>query len=76
MFNLFQVIQAAKASPNPMQYLESQFGGDPNMQQALRMAQACQSPDGIKQTIRNVAQVRGVNVSLINQIINPFGMKL
>lgn len=78
MFNPMQMMQLMgqlQSSTNPMALIQNMFGNDPIMQRAMQMAQG-KSPEQLQQTVRNLAQQRGMSTDQLNQFLSQYGLKL
>lgn len=78
MFNpmqMMQLMEQLQSSTNPMALIQNMFGNDPIMQRAMQMAQG-KSPEQLQQTVRNLAQQRGMSTDQLNQFLSQYGLKL
>lgn len=72
---VMQMFNQIKSNPNPMALMQQMFGGNPMFQQALNMSKG-KSPLEMQQTIMNLAQTKGVDPTVINNLLNQFGFKI
>lgn len=70
-----QLMGKLQNSNNPMAVMQNMFGNDPIMQRAMQMAQG-KSPEQLQQTVRNLAQQRGMSTDQLNQFLSQYGLKL
>lgn len=78
MFNPMQIMQLMgqlQNSNNPMGLIQNIFGDNPVMQRALQMGQG-KSPEQLQQTVRNLAQQKGMDAGQLNQFLSQFGLRL
>ena len=72
---MHQLMGMLQNSNNPMAVMQNMFGNDPIMQRAMQMAQG-KSPEQLQQTVRNLAQQRGMRTDQLNQFLSQYGLKL
>lgn len=72
---MHQLMGILQNSNNPMAVMQNMFGNDPIMQRAMQMAQG-KSPEQLQQTVRNLAQQRGLSTDQLNQFLSQYGLKL
>lgn len=72
---VMQMFNQIKSNPNPMALMQQMFGGNPMFQQALNMSKG-KSPLEMQQTIMNLAQTKGIDPTVINNLLNQFGFKI
>lgn len=72
---MHQLMGMLQNSNNPMAVMQNMFGNDPIMQRAMQMAQG-KSPEQLQQTVRNLAQQRGMSTDQLNQFLSQYGLKL
>lgn len=70
-----QLMGMLQNSNNPMAVMQNMFGNDPIMQRAMQMAQG-KSPEQLQQTVRNLAQQKGMSTDQLNQFLSQYGLKL
>lgn len=70
--NIFNLLQATRASSNPMQFLGNMIGSNPKMAQVSKLIQG-KSPQQLRQTAENMAKQRGID---LNQLAAQMGLKL
>ncbi len=78
MFNPMQMMQLMgqlQSSTNPMALIQNMFGDNPIMQRAMQMGQG-KSPEQLQQTVRNLAQQKGMSTDQLNQFLSQFGLRL
>lgn len=79
MFNPMQMMQLMgqlQSSNNPMALLQNMFGNNnPMLQRAMQMGQG-KTPEQLQQTVRNLAQQRGMDETQLNQFLSQFGLRL
>lgn len=72
---VMQMFNQIKSNPDPMALMQQMFGGNPMFQQALNMSKG-KSPLEMQQTIMNLAQTKGIDPTVINNLLNQFGFKI
>lgn len=72
---IMQMFNQLKSNPNPMALMQQMFGDNPMFQQALNMSKG-KSPLEMQQTIMNLAQTKGIDPTVINNLLNQFGFKI
>lgn len=72
---IIQMFNQIKSNPNPMALMQQMFGGNPMFQQALNMSKG-KSPLEMQQTIMNLAQTKGIDPTVIDNLLNQFGFKI
>lgn len=65
------IVQMVQGTGNPMQAIMSMSRQNPQMQQAMQMLNG-QTPAQMEQTVRQIAQQRGVD---LNQIMRQMGIR-
>lgn len=68
---IFNLINIARTSGNPMMLIQQMAGRDPRAQQALKMVQG-KTPDQLRQMAENMAKERGTT---IDEIARGLGLK-
>lgn len=72
---IMQIFNQIRSNPNPMVLMQQMFGGNPMFQQALNMSKG-KSPLEMQQTIMNLAQTKGIDPTVIDNLLNQFGFKI
>lgn len=72
---IMQMFNQLRSNPNPMALMQQMFGDNPMFQQALNMSKG-KSPLEMQQTIINLAQTKGIDPTVINNLLNQFGFKI
>lgn len=72
---IMQMFNQLRSNPNPMALMQQMFGGNPMFQQALNMSKG-KSPLEMQQAIMNLAQTKGIDPTVINNLLNQFGFKI
>lgn len=72
---IMQIFNQIRSNPNPMALMQQMFGGNPMFQQALNMSKG-KSPLEMQQTIMNLAQTKGIDPTVIDNLLNQFGFKI
>lgn len=65
---LIQILTQLKNSPNPQQAMMSLFGGNPQFQQAMQLAQG-NSEQQLMGLVQQVCQQRGVDFNALMQLL-------
>lgn len=72
---IMQMFNQIRSNPNPMALMQQMFGSNPMFQQALNMSKG-KSPLEMQQTIMNLAQTKGIDPTVIDNLLNQFGFKI
>ena len=72
---IMQIFNQIRSNPNPMALMQQMFGSNPMFQQALNMSKG-KSPLEMQQTIMNLAQTKGIDPTVIDNLLNQFGFKI
>lgn len=59
-------VQMAQAGKNPMSMIQKALGGNPQMDQAMRMIQG-KNPQELRTTAENMAKERGISLEQLAQ---------